>query len=176
MKTYVNEKVREWTNEISKLCEFADTQPHDAFSSLTHGLFGRWIYLFRTLPNINQLLSPLGHCIRTQLLPTLTGKCVFSDLERQLLSQLGGLGIFNPCVSCVVQFDSSLKVTSPLVSLLVEKIAEFTVNALNEQCVLKQEVHLTNRHNSEELATAIHPLLSLELQQAREFASLKLAG
>ena len=81
MKLYVNEKVREWTNEISKLCEFADTQPHAAFSAS-----GRWIYLFRTLPNINELLSPLEHCIRTQLLPNLTGKCMFSDLERQLLS------------------------------------------------------------------------------------------
>ena len=86
MKSYVNEKVREWTNEISKLCEFADTQPHAAFSALIHGLFGRWIYLFRPLPNINELLSPLEHCIHTQLLPNLTGKCMFSDLEGQLLS------------------------------------------------------------------------------------------
>ena len=51
--------------------------------------------------------------------------------------------------------------------------AEFTVNALNEQHVLKQEVHLTNRHSSEELAAAVYPLLPLELQQTREFASLK---
>ena len=139
-------------------------------------MFERWIYLFRTLPNINELLSPLEHCIHTQLLPILTGKCVFSHLERQLLSlpsQLGRLGIVNPCASCAVQFVSSLKVTSPLVSLLVEQISEFTVNALNEQHVLKQEVHLTNHHSSKELAAAIHPLLSLELQQAREFASLK---
>ena len=76
-------------------------------------------------------------------------------------------------MSCAVQFDSSLKVTNPLVSLLVEQIVEFTVNALNKQRVLEQEVHLTNHHNSEELAAAIHPLLFLELQKAREFASLK---
>ena len=96
-KSYVSEKVKEWTNEISKLlCEFADTQPHAVFSALTHDLLGRWIYLFRVLPNINELFSPLEQCIRMQLLPTLTGKCVFSDLERQFRSRLGGLGILNP--------------------------------------------------------------------------------
>ena len=63
--------------------------------------------------------------------------------------------------------------TSPLVSLLVEQIAEFTVNARNEQCVLKQEVYYKNHDSSEELAAALHPLLSLDLQREREFASLK---
>ena len=62
--------------------------------------------------------------------------------------------------------------TSPLVSLLVKQIAEYTVNALNER-VLKQEVHLKSCHSSEELAASLHPLLSLDLQQARESASLK---
>ena len=37
----------------------------------------------------------------------------------------------------------------------------------------KQEVHLKNCHSSEELAAALHPLLSLDLQRARDFASLK---
>jgi len=163
VKSYVSE---EWTNEISKLCEFADTQPHAAFSALTHGLFRRWIYLFRVLPNINELLSPLEQCIHMQLLPTLTGKCVFSDLERQLLSlpsRLGGVGILNPAASCTAQFDSLLKVASPLVSLLMEQTAEFTVIAINKQHALKQEVHLNNRHRCEEMAATLHPLLSLDL-------------
>ena len=109
-------------------------------------------------------------------LPTLTGKCVFGDLERQLLSlpsRLGGLGIINPCVSSVAQFDSSQKVTGLLVSLLIEQIAEFTVTELDKQFVLKQEIYLKNRSNCEELASALHPQLSLDLQRAREFDCLK---
>ena len=131
VESYVNGKVKEWSDELSKLCEFATSQPHTAFSALTHG---RWIYLSRTLPNISESLSPLEQNIRLHFLPTLTGKCVFGDLERQLLSlpsRLGGLGIINPCVSSVAQFDSSQKVTGPLVSLLIEQITEFTVTELN---------------------------------------------
>ena len=158
------------------MCEFATSQPHAAFSALIHGLFGRWIYLSRTLPSISESLSPLEQNIRLHFLPTLTGKCVFSDLERQLLSlpsRLGGLGIINPCASSVAQFDSSQKVTGPLVSHLIEQITEFTVTELDKQFVLKQEIYLKNRRSCEELASALHPQLSLDLQCAREFACLK---
>jgi len=55
----------------------------------------------------------------------------------------------------------------------LEQTAEFIVNAINEQCVLKQEVHLKNHHRCEEMAVALHSLLSLDLQWAKEFASLK---
>jgi len=55
----------------------------------------------------------------------------------------------------------------------MEQTPEFTVIAINEQRALKQEVYLSNRHRCEEM---VHPLLSLELQQAREFASLKEAS
>ena len=109
----------------------------------------------------------------------------FGDLERQLLSlpsRLRDPGILNPAASCTAQFDSSLKVTSSLVSLLMEQTAEFTVIAINEKRALKQEVYLNNRHRCEEMAATLrcemsfilaYPLLSLDLQQARESASLK---
>ena len=38
---------------------------------------------------------------------------------------------------------------------------------------MKQEIYLKNRRSCEELASALHPQLSLDLQRAREFASLK---
>ena len=175
----MNGKVKEWSDELPTLCEFAISQPHAAFSALTHGLFGRWIYLSRTLPNISESLSPLEQNIRLHFLPTLTGKCAFSDLERQLLSlpsRLSGLGIINPCASSVAQFDSSQKVTGPLVSLLIEQITEFTVTELDKQFVLKQEIYLKNRRSCEELSSDLHPQLSLDLQRAREFACLKRAS
>ena len=101
VKSYINEKVRKRTYLG---CVNSLMHSHNAaFSALTHGLLGRWIYLFRTLPNINKLLSLLENCTHMQLL---LGKCVFSDLERQLLSlpsQLGGVGIVYLCVSWAVQ-------------------------------------------------------------------------
>jgi len=84
---------------------------------------------------------------------------------------LGGLDILNPAASCTAQFDSSLKVTSLLVSLLMEQTT--TVIVINEQRALKQGVYLNNHHRCEEMAATLHPLLSLDLQWAGEFASLK---
>ena len=54
-KPYVNDKVREWSDELSKLSEISLTQPHSAYSALTHGLSGRWTFLSRTLPAIGDL-------------------------------------------------------------------------------------------------------------------------
>ena len=103
VKSYVNDQVREWTDELSKLCDFTSSQSDATFSALIHGVFGKWTYLSKTLLNIAELLSPY---ICLYFLPTLTGKNAFSDIERQLLALplcLGGLGIIN---SSAVQFDS----------------------------------------------------------------------
>ena len=67
------------------------------------------------------------------------------------------LRIINPRVSSAVQFESSQKETSPLVTLLIEQVAEFTVTDLDRQYGFKQEIHLRNRRNCEELASTLHP-------------------
>ena len=36
IRSYVNDKVKEWCNELSKLSEISLTQPHAAYSALTH--------------------------------------------------------------------------------------------------------------------------------------------
>ena len=40
IKSYVSGKVREWSDELSKMSEISLTQPHSAYSALTHGLLG----------------------------------------------------------------------------------------------------------------------------------------
>ena len=55
----------------------------------------------------------------------------------------------DPCVSSAFQFDASQRVTGPLVSLLLEQDSQFTIEILNEQLALKQEIHLENRRRSE---------------------------
>ena len=44
---------------------------------------------------------------------------------------------------------------------------------MNEKLAFKQEIHRENRCRFEELAASLHPLLSTELQHARELACLK---
>ena len=40
-------KVVEWTEEVTKLAEFARSQPHAACAAFTHRLIGRWTYAIR---------------------------------------------------------------------------------------------------------------------------------
>ena len=82
VQSFVNDKVEEWSDELSRPSEIGITQPHATYSALTHGLLGRKTFLLRTLPGISELFSPLEQSIRSHLLPALFGKCTFSDAER----------------------------------------------------------------------------------------------
>ena len=111
-----------------------------------------------------------------RLLPALFGKCIFNDVERQIISLPSRLSGLDPCVSSACQFEASHRLTYPLVSLLrllLKQDFQFTVDTLNEQLALKWEIHCENHHRSEESAAYLHPLLSVELQCARELACLK---
>ena len=95
----VGAKVRAWSEEISQLSIFAESQPQAAYSALTHGLSSKWNYLMRTTAIDSCILQPLEDVIRYKFLPAITGKGAFSDTERALLAlpvRLGGLGIVNP--------------------------------------------------------------------------------
>ena len=114
---------------------------------MTHGLLGRWIFLSRTLPDIGGLLSPLEQGIRLHLLPSLTGKSIFSDAERQLISlpsRLGGLDQFMILVYLLL-FSLTLHNDDWSLSVTTFGAAVFPDNVLNEQLALKQEIHLENR-------------------------------
>ena len=73
-ESFVESKVEKWNTELKSLAKIASTQPHAAYSAFTHGLTSRWTYLAQTTPNISSLLEPLETTIRTELLPTLTGR------------------------------------------------------------------------------------------------------
>ena len=83
---YTRSKVSEWSSKVALLGEIAKSQPHAAFSALTHGLLSKWTYLSRVIPNIGDELSPLGDVLRSDLLPALTGRPPQSDLELALLA------------------------------------------------------------------------------------------
>ena len=44
-RSFLDQKVDEWLEELKVLAKFAQTEPHAAFTALTHGLRGRYTYL-----------------------------------------------------------------------------------------------------------------------------------
>ena len=74
VEKFVKSKVSSWLSSVCNLTAIARTQPHAAYSALTHGLSSKWTYLCRTVPNISNLLKPLDDILQTKLIPALTGK------------------------------------------------------------------------------------------------------
>ena len=99
VENYVKSKVSSWQSSVCNLATIATTQPHAAYSALTHSLSSKWTYLCRTVPNISHLLKPLDDALQTKLIPALTGRSPPNDLECALFAlpaRKGGLGITIP--------------------------------------------------------------------------------
>ena len=121
LEEYVNEKVSNWVNEVTKLAEFAISQPQASYAAYTFGLKHRWTYFLRTLPDIQDLLEPLEKAISQILIPAITDhQC--NPLDRDILAlpaRLGGMGLENPSHEAEREYASSKRVTAPLVDQIV---------------------------------------------------------
>ena len=126
------------------LSSFAITQPHAAYSAFTHGLVSKWLFVARTIPNVDDLFHPLEDCIRHSFIPTVTGHLPPSDLDRDFLAlptRIGGMGIINPIRMCAFEFTASNKVTKPLQSLLLSQTSTFSSDICGEQLLIKNEIY-----------------------------------
>ena len=133
---YVRSKVQAWSADLSHLSEIALSQPHAAFSALTHGLLSKWTYLSRVIPNISHLLIPLDSVLRSDLLPALTGRPPPGDLECALFAlpaRLGGLGIRFPSRNADKELQSSLFVTSSLTDHILDQDKKYGQDIIDEQ-------------------------------------------
>ena len=54
---YVSCKISTWVHDLQLLSSFAVTQPHAAYSAFTHGLISKWLFIARTIPNVDDLFS-----------------------------------------------------------------------------------------------------------------------
>ena len=90
-RSVCDRNIHEWTKEVEQLATIASSQPHAAYSALTHSLIGKWAYISRTVPNVSDLFLPLKNALRHQFLPDLTGRTSFTDLERELFALPGRL-------------------------------------------------------------------------------------
>ena len=50
LEEYVGEKVEDWVNQLTKLAEFAISQPQASYAAFTFGLRNRLRYFVRTFP------------------------------------------------------------------------------------------------------------------------------
>ena len=173
---YVSSKVKEWSSSISILSEIARSQPHAAFSALTHGLLSKWTYLSRVQPNICHLLVPLDNVLRMDLLPALTGRSSPSDLECALFdlpARLGGLGFRLPSHHADREHQCSQSITMPLRDHILDQDEEYSYDILNEQMQNRAQVSSDNRKRSQEEAEALHQQLPMQLQRAMDLAKQK---
>ena len=109
IKEFVREKVADWQASVEVLSSFATSQPHAAYSAMTHGLSSQWLFLQRTVPALSPLLQPLENTISDHFIPALTGRGSCTKLECDLFAlpaRLGGLGLTNPTKSAVHQLTA----------------------------------------------------------------------
>ena len=121
LEEYVGEKVDERVREVTKLAEFAISQPQASYAAFTFGLRHGWTYFLRTLPDIAELLEPLERAINE--VPAVSDHTV-TEVERDLLGlpvRMGGLGFTDPVVASSSEYEASVKVTDPLVRRIVEQ-------------------------------------------------------
>ncbi len=86
ISAFVAEKVQQCVKELDNLTNIAESQPHAAYSVLTHGLYSKWNYIARTTPGIECSLKPFEDTVRLKLIPKLTGREPPRDANRCLLS------------------------------------------------------------------------------------------
>ena len=120
---YITELVEDWMKQLTKLIEFAKSQPQAAYAAYTHGLRHKFTYFLRTIPDISDNLKPIDELISDQFIPTLFG-CPISPLERQIFAlpvKYGGLGIPILTDMATYEFEASMTVTRPLIDVMHEQ-------------------------------------------------------
>ena len=123
---YVDKKVEEWVAQVTRLAEFATTQPQSSYAAFVFGLRHRWTYLLRTLPDIAPFLEPLERAIADLPVPAITEHATTQE-EWDLLElpvRLGGLRLVNPARTASQEYEASVKITGPLVRQIIKQAHE----------------------------------------------------
>ena len=176
IESYVQQKVASWVDELERLSRMATTQPHAAFAAFTHGLSGRWTYLARTTPHIEDLIKPLEEAIRRVFIPNLTGRNAFNNTERDMLAlppRLGGLGISDPSKKSALHYSTCETISAPLVRLILDQSEEYTPEVKATQTRLRNNARKFHRQYEVRTANNLKEHLSIRLQKALTICSEK---
>ena len=126
------------------------------------------------MAKIDMELQALQDAIRLEFIPALTGQNHLSDELCNLLALLartGSLGLNNPVREAVIQFHTSVKVTAPLVKLVLQQSRVYTTEAMAELSEIKSQIR--QEKQSELASTEVAELESLPnpLKKAKGLAS-----
>ena len=98
--------------------------------------------------SITYFIQPLEKAIQSLFIPSLTGQAAMSDPERHLLNlpvRYGGMGLTNPRIFSDFHYQSSIKITSPLVDLILMQASSLPTNLNWVQHEIKKDVIKSKR-------------------------------
>ena len=161
-RSFLDQKVDEWLEELKVLAKFAQTEPHAAFTALTHGLRGRYTYLLRTMPDTAASVKRVDDFFEQDLLPALSYKKFFTSNDMHLLrlpARLGGLGLPSLAEAATFELQASKKMTGAQVDEIllqntphpVESVEKVHVAAVHARNTAKQERRKSAKDKLEEL-------------------------
>ena len=124
IQSFLTNKVKEWSEELSLPATIAQVQPQAAYAAFTHGLMSKWLYLSHIMKDTSSSFQPLEQIIRTKLIPALTGKLPPDDIERNLLAlpaRLGGMALASPSHVINAEYLASNKIMETLQKAIVQQ-------------------------------------------------------
>lgn len=142
--------VDEWVRQIEKLAELAMFEPHAAYTAFTSCIRHKYTFYMRTIPEISNLLEPLEHTIRHNLIPALTEDRVVTDDERKLLSlpaRLGGIGLISPVETSDEEYEYSSKAMRILTDAIMAQQKELPDNLEVHSKEAKSAVRSSRRNH-----------------------------
>ena len=134
----------------------------------------KWSYISRTIPDISNHLRRLEDTIRSDFIPSITGRPPPNDSVRNLLAlpaRLGGLGILDPSLRSDDEFNASTKVTAPLTHLMKQKDGEFTHQVSADQITAKSDIQRERRKRMTQAASTLREEVPPALSKAMDLAS-----
>ena len=143
IQQFVKEKVNDWIQDLKLLSDIAKAQPHAAYAAFTHGFVHKFSFLCRTVLNLDSLLCPLEVCIRSILLPSLTGRAPSNDVICDLIAlpaRLGGLGIINPTTLSQSEFHALTLISALLTTLITAQCRRYYL-CIAAQVTVKKEAY-----------------------------------
>ena len=172
---FIDEKIREWSEDISSLAQIGTSEPQLAYAAYTYGTSKRWQFVCRTTPDIAPLLEKLEDQIRERLIPIFTGmKTITEDLRKifSLPARLGGLSIQIPNLEADNEYQYSLQATLQLKEAITAQKDSLVIDADRQKATLL-EVRRTKDEKADHVRNEIKQVISEDRFKLMELSSEK---
>jgi len=125
---FIEKAVEEWCQQVRRLAQLAETQPHAVYATLVHGMMSKWRYLLRVAKCSSEVLQRVDNVFTSTLLPLITGmEIAAGDSLRQLFAlptRYGGLNLPHLSAEADREHSVSVRVTKPLVNMIIPDVPE----------------------------------------------------